>query len=121
MTIDINIFKQKLEEEKARLEAELKTIGKKDPSNKDNWEGTTPELNTAEEAETAEALTEFDTNSTLTSDLETRLLEVTKALEKISAGTYGLCEVSSDPIEEDRLMANPAARTCKMHMNSSAI
>jgi RNA polymerase-binding transcription factor DksA len=32
-------------------------------------------------------------------------------------GTYGVCEKSGKPIELDRLMANPAARTCKEMMN----
>ena len=36
----------------------------------------------------------------------------------IAAGTYGTCEVSGEQIEEDRLEADPAARTCKAHMNA---
>jgi RNA polymerase-binding transcription factor DksA len=45
---------------------------------------------------------------------------VVHALGKIEAGTYGVCEVSGMDIEEDRLEANPAARTCKAHMAEEA-
>jgi Tfp pilus assembly PilM family ATPase len=48
---------------------------------------------------------------------EVGLQEVMTALTKIEEGTYGTCEVSGDEIETDRLEANPAARTCKAHMN----
>ena len=34
-----------------------------------------------------------------------------RALQKIKAGAYGVCEISGEPIEVERLAANPAART----------
>ena len=38
--------------------------------------------------------------------------------KKIEDGSYGTCETGNDhPIEKERLDANPAARTCKAHMN----
>ena len=43
----------------------------------------------------------------------TRLLdEVDDALARFDAGTYGLCETCGDPIEADRLMADPLQRFC---------
>jgi RNA polymerase-binding transcription factor DksA len=36
--------------------------------------------------------------------------EIDRALEKIDAGTYGICEVSGDPIPRARLEAIPQAR-----------
>ena len=48
---------------------------------------------------------------------ETQLIDVKSALERIEDGSYGVCEISWEQIEEDRLEANPAARTCKEHMN----
>ncbi len=48
--------------------------------------------------------------------LETRYRNVRRALEKIEAGTYGICEISGEPIEPARLSANPAARTCQKHL-----
>ncbi len=44
--------------------------------------------------------------------LETRYRNVVRALNKITDGTYGICEFSGHPIEPERLEANPAARTC---------
>jgi DnaK suppressor protein len=51
------------------------------------------------------------------STLQARLSDVNRALDKIEAGTFGSCEVSNEPIEADRLEANPAARTNKANMN----
>jgi sigma-B regulation protein RsbU (phosphoserine phosphatase) len=43
----------------------------------------------------------------------TRLLnEVDAALARFDAGTYGLCETCHDPIESERLMADPLVRFC---------
>jgi len=36
-------------------------------------------------------------------------------LKKIEDGTYGICEVGGEEIPEDRLDANPSARTCIEH------
>ena len=60
---------------------------------------------------------EYQNNKAILNQLETRLNEVKSALEKIENDKYGICEVSGVPIEIDRLEANPAARTCKAHMN----
>jgi hypothetical protein len=39
-------------------------------------------------------------------------------IKKIDENKYGLCEVCGKEIENDRLEANPSAKTCKEHMNS---
>ena len=44
-----------------------------------------------------------------------RRTNIEDALHKIESGTYGICEVSGEPIEQERLEANPAARTCTAH------
>lgn len=47
----------------------------------------------------------------------TRLLqEVDSALERMHRGSYGLCEVCHEPIEEDRLKADPLVRNCLDHL-----
>lgn len=47
----------------------------------------------------------------------TRLLaEVDAALKRMDDGTYGLCEVCHDPVETERLIANPLARLCLDHL-----
>jgi RNA polymerase-binding transcription factor DksA len=43
--------------------------------------------------------------------LEAELAELQAALERIDAGTYGIDEVTGEPIAPERLQAMPAART----------
>lgn len=40
------------------------------------------------------------------------LKEVDAALRRMDVGTYGLCDVCHDPIETDRLIADPLTRLC---------
>jgi len=47
--------------------------------------------------------------------LETRYRNVVLALKKMPAGTFGICELSGEPIETKRLDADPTARTCIAH------
>lgn len=116
--MDTSVYKQKLEEEKKLLETELQDIGKFD-KNTGDWQAT-PEAQTAPEADEsdmADRSEDFEERSGTLDALESRLKDINTALDKISNGVYGLCEVSNEPIEEDRLSANPAARTCKSHMD----
>ena len=41
-----------------------------------------------------------------------QLAEVEAAIERLAAGTYGVCEQCGQPIAPARLEARPAARTC---------
>ena len=51
----------------------------------------------------------------ITAQTRDRLDEVEAALERVSDGTYGRCEVCGEPIPLARLEARPAARTCVRH------
>jgi RNA polymerase-binding transcription factor DksA len=53
----------------------------------------------------------------MTKTLKARYQDIVLAMEKIDADTYGFCETCGAPVEQDRLNVNPAARTCKAHMN----
>lgn len=44
------------------------------------------------------------------------LEQVDAALGRVSAGTYGTCEICKQPIEDDRLHADPLARSCASHL-----
>jgi DnaK suppressor protein len=44
--------------------------------------------------------------------VEGELVDVQAALQRLDAGTYGICEVCGKPIAEGRLEAMPAARYC---------
>ena len=49
-------------------------------------------------------------------ELTSLLADVDAALERLAVGTYGLCETCHDPIESDRLIADPLARFCLDHL-----
>jgi sigma-B regulation protein RsbU (phosphoserine phosphatase) len=49
--------------------------------------------------------------------LRTLLREVDAALERLDRGTYGICETCHDPIEADRLMADPLLEYCLDHLS----
>jgi len=44
------------------------------------------------------------------------LREVDSALERMDRGTYGLCETCHEPVEGDRLLADPLVRYCLDHL-----
>lgn len=66
----------------------------------------------------ADAAEEADERVAVLAELENRYRNIRHALKKIEGGTYGICEISGEAIEEGRLVANPAARTCIHHMES---
>lgn len=107
-------IKQKLEEEKKLLEVELGSLGHLDKETGE-WEAT-PETQTSPESDDndlADRFEDFEERTSTMDVLDDRLLDINIALGKISDGKYGVCETCGKPIEEDRLEANPAARTCK--------
>ena len=119
MEKDKKHYKEFLLAEKANLEKELATVGRKNPDNPADWEATEPAsgIDRADEDEVAEGIDEYENNSAILKQLETRLSEVDTALLQIEKGTYGTCKICGEEIEKDRLDANPAAQTCKLHMN----
>jgi RNA polymerase-binding transcription factor DksA len=72
----------------------------------------------ADENSQADAAEEADERVSVLAELENQYRIIKHALTKIEAGTYGICEISGEQIEEGRLRANPAARTCIQHMES---
>lgn len=112
-------FKAKLEAEKTLLEEELSKLGTRNPSNPSDWVPSKPEGEEfgADKNDNADIIEAEQENNATLNELEGRLNQVARALEKMNAGTYGVCEISGHDIEIDRLEANPAARTCKEHMS----
>jgi len=49
---------------------------------------------------------------------EELLSEVDSALQRMDAGTYGICDVCNDTIERDRLIEDPLVRVCLDHLNA---
>jgi RNA polymerase-binding transcription factor DksA len=62
-------------------------------------------------ADTATETFEREKDLSILGQLEAELAELQAALERIDAGTYGVDEVTGEPIPDERLDAVPAART----------
>ena len=50
-------------------------------------------------------------------DLSRLLREVDSALQRMDDGTYGICDVCHDPVETERLIADPLTRLCIDHLS----
>ena len=114
-------FRKTLEAERNLLESELKKLGVRNPSNPSDWmpaKQSGDEFG-ADRNDNADIFEDMEGANASIHELEGRLNQVVIALEKIDNGNFGLCEVSGEDIEMDRLNANPAARTCKTHMNDA--
>lgn len=114
-------YKTILEEELTRITAELKDLGILNPENPHDWiatpEGT--DVSEADENVSADHAEELEERTATLADLERQYNDTVSALERIKNGTYGICEISGEEIEEARLNANPAARTCIAHKEES--
>lgn len=120
--IDINNFKEKLQQEKQELEEDLTRLGRINPDNPKDWEAVKEDLNVmqADSNELADSFEEFEEDTAVLKELETRLLEVNHALNKIAGEAdteYGICEVSGKEIPKERLEVNPAARAHVDHVD----
>lgn len=105
----IEEFKNKLIEEKKRLEEELGSFAKS--TGKDEYETKFDDMG-SDEDENASEVEEYADNLALENNLEKQLDEVSGALKRIENGTYGICANCSKPISLERLRAYPAAQTC---------
>ncbi len=111
------LYKEMLEEELRTVEAELKTVGRKNPDNPKDWEPVPDKMDTTrgDDNETADTIESFEGNTAILKQLEIRYNDIKAALQRIKDGTYGKCEICGKSIEEKRLEANPAATTCIEH------
>lgn len=116
--INTNLYKTLLETERDELLNNLKGGALLDT--------TTGEFNTVSDTSETEAddldldnrNEEFEKDSAINEVMSLRLKDVEEALARIENGTYGICVVSGEPIEEERLMADPTAKTSIAHINS---
>lgn len=111
-------YKTQLEEEKTKLTEELSSFAVKDEAVPGDWDAVRNEdpSDSTSQDEVADELEDMSERKATEEPLEQRLAKVNLALEKIEQGRYGICEISGEAIEEDRLAADPAARTCKEHV-----
>ncbi len=117
--METSVYKERLEGELATLTSDLKELGIHNPQVKEDWIAVPQDVDTAEADENvgADRAEDWLERTATLKELEARYNNITRALSKIENGTYGICEISGEQIESDRLDANPAARTCKAHIN----
>jgi DnaK suppressor protein len=106
--------KAELLRQKAELETELNRIARFDQAS-GSWAPLQPDYDagSAEDAgDSGGEAQDFQENQAQMVELEKSLEEINSALDKMAQGTYGRCESTGDWIDDARLMAYPAARTC---------
>jgi len=107
-------LKKKLQQEKESLEKELKSFARKDPVLRWDWDTKYPKFQREPISLDIEAdeVEEYDALLPVEYDLELKLRDVCRALEKIEKGEYGKCEKCGRMISEERLKIAPWARFC---------
>ncbi|MBI2577624.1 MAG: TraR/DksA C4-type zinc finger protein [Candidatus Wildermuthbacteria bacterium] len=108
-------LKNKLIEEKNRLEKDLASFAKKDPNIKDNWRTEFPKSDKGEiETEVhSDDVEEYANSISVEFTLETQLKKVNEALARIEKEQYGKCEKCGKDIAIERLQASPSATFCE--------
>lgn len=111
-TLDLERQRQRLLEEEQRLERELEAFRPGSPltpgADVDVWEHAVDNHLADEGSE----LYEREKTLSLERSLRQTLEEVRRALEKLDAGTYGICDNCGRPIAPERLEALPHATLC---------
>jgi RNA polymerase-binding protein DksA len=110
MTVDVESFRGRLEEERGRVAAALDNLrSENEGSLQDEIDVTAADNHLAE---TASVTLDREMDYSLEEN-ETRLLAaIDEALGRIDDGTYGRCERCGHEIEEERLQALPWATLC---------
>jgi RNA polymerase-binding transcription factor DksA len=105
-------MKARLLEEKARLERDLGDIGQRDPKHPNHFDLKYPEFGGNSDDDNAAEVTNFADEISIGAKLESELRDVTKALDAIENGTYGICKYCEKDIDVKRLEARPTSSTC---------
>src|SRR5665647_40857 len=104
-------LKQKILEEKKRIEDTLSKTetGKKDADRE--YETTFPEVDRDEEAN-ADEMDMYENNLAADEAMKSELEKIEKSLAAMNDGTYGFCANCQKEIPLERLRAYPQADTC---------
>ena len=117
---DLQYFKNKLQEELAELTKQFNSMGRQLNENGDWMAVPEPiDTETPEFDEIADKVESFQEDVAVLNTLEKRYQNIKNALQRIEDGGYGICKVSGEKIERERLEANPAAGTNIAHMNDA--
>jgi len=107
--LDIDHFLELLYEERDRLEEELEQV-RSSPTDVENAIPEEGEGGGEEDtADMASALMDKEMDLSVEDEIDDMLAQVDHALTKIEEGTYGICDISGNPIPKSRLEAIPWA------------
>jgi len=110
-------IEKRLEQNKIKIENQLKSFAKKDKNLKGDWDTIFPRLNNNSLEDEANEVEEYSNLLPIENTLELELEKIDKALEKIKDKEYGLCEKCNKPISLTRLNIYPQAVYCKKCQN----
>jgi RNA polymerase-binding transcription factor DksA len=111
LRMKIQFTRAELEEAERRLRAQLDSAVEQ----RDQLEATTLEPTGDPDGQQSDEGTEdasFERDRGALEAEDALVDEVREALDRVAAGTYGLCESCERPIEKARLAVLPHARTC---------
>ena len=112
-TIDIEHFRERLVDERGRVERALTGLRDGHPGSiEDEAEEVNTSLDTEDIGETASITLGREIDYTLGESAQAVLAEIDAALARIEAGTYGTCTNCGNQIAVGRLEAQPWASLC---------
>ena len=106
--LDIDHFRALLIEERKRLQDELEQVRNRS-TDMDNALPEEGEGGDEDTADLASAMMDKEMDLSVEDELEDLLNQVDRAFQKIEEGTYGICDVSGNPIPKSRLELIPYA------------
>jgi RNA polymerase-binding transcription factor DksA len=108
VTVDLAAARSRLEQERARVEALTRDL-RANVSDRDAEADAQPTA--FDPADTASDTTQRTEDLSILESLEDELAEINAALARVDDGTYGIDELTGEPIDPARLEAVPTART----------
>jgi RNA polymerase-binding transcription factor DksA len=112
-TVDTTEYRKLLEDEQARLLHAVGFLEKENPGSISDELGELADGGTDNHlGDTATALYDRELDEGLEEGARETLVEIEAALQRIDAGTYGICDGCGKPIGAERLAAIPWARLC---------
>jgi RNA polymerase-binding transcription factor DksA len=114
--MDIELARQRLGEERARLDGVKSTFDDEHLGDQSETDSVS-ELSSYDQHQADMGTETFEREKDLSilEQVEAELADVEHALRRLDEGTYGTCEIDGKPIPDDRLEALPAARLCLEH------
>jgi DnaK suppressor protein len=109
---ELDDFRARLNEERTELTGQLTEL--EESSFSSSQSDLSGEVGLGEEyADAGTATFEREKDLSIENNVRDLMIKIDKALERIDAGTYGLCDRCGKPIEKVRIKALPYASLCK--------